>query len=106
MQQSENSAGEAAVELTDLPNALIACKVLEDVFNDDHLKVNKQHIKRGKCNVHTPAECTSGDYFCIYIAHKLGYFGLHYSMSTIIVRRGVLECRRLGLFSGPITVIE
>lgn len=46
MQQSENSAGEAAVELTDLPNALIACKVLEDVFNDDQLKVNKQHCIR------------------------------------------------------------
>lgn len=42
----------------------------------------------------------------LYIAHKLGYFGLHYSMSTIIVRRGVLECTRLGLFSGPVTVIE
>lgn len=41
MQQSENSAGEAAVELADLPNALIACKVQEDVFNDDQLKVNK-----------------------------------------------------------------
>ncbi|KAG5267722.1 hypothetical protein AALO_G00224910 [Alosa alosa] len=44
MQQSENSAGEAAVELTDLPNALIACKVLEDVFNDDQLKARFEAV--------------------------------------------------------------
>lgn len=42
MQKSEKSDGAEAtvdVRFTDLPNALIACKVTEDVFNDQTLKV-------------------------------------------------------------------
>lgn len=42
MQKSEKSDGAEAtvgVQFTDLPNALIACKVTEDVFNDQTLKV-------------------------------------------------------------------
>lgn len=41
MQQAEKG-GEATVDVqfTDLPNALIACKVTEDVFNDQSLKVS------------------------------------------------------------------
>ena len=42
MQQTEES-GEATVDVqfTDLPNALIACKVTEEVFNDQSLKVSR-----------------------------------------------------------------
>lgn len=42
MQKSEKNDGAEAtvdVQFTDLPNALIACKVTEDVFNDQTLKV-------------------------------------------------------------------
>lgn len=42
MQQDENGGEEEAtvdVQFTDLPNALIACKVPEDLFNEGSLKV-------------------------------------------------------------------
>lgn len=42
MQQAENGSEEEAtvdVQFTDLPNALIACKVPEDLFNDGSVKV-------------------------------------------------------------------
>lgn len=41
-QQAENGGEEEAtvdVQFTDLPNALIACKVPEDLFNEGSLKV-------------------------------------------------------------------
>ena len=43
MQQVENCREEEAtvdVQFTDLPNALIACKVPEDLFNEGSLKVS------------------------------------------------------------------
>ncbi|XP_067116938.1 calcipressin-1-like isoform X1 [Osmerus mordax] len=47
MQQTEKS-GEATmdVQFTDLPNALIACKVTEDVFNDQSLKASFESLFR------------------------------------------------------------
>ncbi|CAB1327764.1 unnamed protein product [Coregonus sp. 'balchen'] len=52
MQKSEKSDGAEAtvdVQFTDLPNALIACKVTEDVFNDQTLKaVQPPHT----CHLH------------------------------------------------------
>lgn len=44
MQQAENGGEEEAtvdVQFTDLPNALIACKVPEDLFNEGSQKVRK-----------------------------------------------------------------
>lgn len=44
MQQAENGGEEEAtvdVQFTDLPNALIACKVPEDLFNEGSQKVWK-----------------------------------------------------------------
>lgn len=45
MQQVENCEEEATVDVqfTDLPNALIAYKVPEDLFNDASLKVRSFH---------------------------------------------------------------
>lgn len=45
MQQVENCSEEEAtvdVQFTDLPNALIACKVPEDLFDEDGLKVSQK----------------------------------------------------------------
>lgn len=46
MQQVENCGGEEEatvdVQFTDLPNALIACKVPEDLFDEDGLKVSRK----------------------------------------------------------------
>lgn len=45
MQQVENCGEEEAtvdVQFTDLPNALIACKVPEDLFDEDSLKVSQK----------------------------------------------------------------
>jgi len=41
MQQSESSGGAATseVQLNEQPNALIACKVCEELFSEQHLKV-------------------------------------------------------------------
>lgn len=57
MQQAENGGEEEAtvdVQFTDLPNALIACKVPEDLFNEGNLRVST------KCSasVLVPATCT------------------------------------------------
>lgn len=49
MQQVENSAEEEAtvdVQFTDLPNALIAYKVPEDLFNEGSLKVGSFSCSR------------------------------------------------------------
>ncbi|XP_071186117.1 calcipressin-1 isoform X1 [Salvelinus alpinus] len=49
MQKSEKSDGAEAtvnVQFTDLPNALIACKVTEDVFNDQTLKASFESLFR------------------------------------------------------------
>ncbi|KAJ8003853.1 hypothetical protein DPEC_G00152720 [Dallia pectoralis] len=49
MQNSEKSVGADAtvdVQFTDLPNALIACKVTEDVFNDHTLKASFESLFR------------------------------------------------------------
>ncbi len=47
MQQAENGGEEEAtvdVQFTDLPNALIACKVPEDLFNEGSLKVRTNAV--------------------------------------------------------------
>ncbi|XP_071765703.1 calcipressin-1 isoform X1 [Centroberyx gerrardi] len=48
MQKSENGGEEATVDVqfTDLPNALIACKVTEDLFNDNSLKASFEALFR------------------------------------------------------------
>lgn len=48
MQQVENCGEEEAtvdVQFTDLPNALIACKVPEDLFDEDDLKVSQKSVQ-------------------------------------------------------------
>lgn len=48
MQQSEKVGGEEAtvdVQFTDLPNALIACKVPEDLFNEGIRQVRSKCFK-------------------------------------------------------------
>ncbi|KAG7503445.1 hypothetical protein JOB18_038489 [Solea senegalensis] len=48
MQKSENGGDEATVDVkfTDLPNALIACKVPEDLFTEDGLKASFEALFR------------------------------------------------------------
>uniref|UniRef100_A0A673BES4 Uncharacterized protein n=1 Tax=Sphaeramia orbicularis TaxID=375764 RepID=A0A673BES4_9TELE len=49
MQQSENGSAEEAtvdVQFTDLPNALIACKVPEELFNEGSLKTSFEALFR------------------------------------------------------------
>lgn len=46
MEKAENGREEEAtvdVQFTDLPNALIACKVPEDLFDEGSLKVRRKH---------------------------------------------------------------
>lgn len=48
MQQAENGGEEEAtvdVRFTDLPNALIACKVPEDLFQEGDLKVRANALR-------------------------------------------------------------
>lgn len=64
MQQAENGGEEEAtvdVQFTDLPNALIACKVPEDLFNEGSLKV------RTKC-------CASVRIFAGWTIYKRWHF--------------------------------
>lgn len=46
MQQSENGSKEQTVDVhfTDLPDALIACKVPEDLFSGGNLKVMRFYV--------------------------------------------------------------
>lgn len=50
MQQADNGGEEEAeaapvdVQFTDLPDALVACKVAEDLFNEERLKVSCQAL--------------------------------------------------------------
>lgn len=49
MQQVENCGEEEAtvdVQFTDLPNALIACKVPEELFDEGSLKVSQKDARR------------------------------------------------------------
>lgn len=65
MQQTENGGEEEAtvdVQFTDLPNALIACKVPEDLFNEGSLKVRTERcvsvfISLFLCIECLPTEC-------------------------------------------------
>lgn len=49
MQQADNGGEEEEatvdVQFTDLPNALIACKVAEDLFNEDRFKVSSSTLR-------------------------------------------------------------
>lgn len=65
MQQVENCGEEEAtvdVQFTDLPNALIACKVPEDLFNEGSLKVRTKYCDLVLISAGILYSCM---YFCV-----------------------------------------